>query len=168
MNRAYTSSRLSDDISPSTHKLNEKRTHLIAHTKFNYVHGHDFVVPGEFGPLDMRNTDRGILPDYPHVQWSHAQLRPQDKEVPWEDYLERRDFEEPLHEDDEILTVWAVDAECSNNITPNEALFTVVLALFGLFGLYKAVNAFQGDTSLPPLARKEMSDATSQKLYQEL
>ncbi|KNC85282.1 hypothetical protein SARC_02541 [Sphaeroforma arctica JP610] len=73
-----------------------------------------------------------------------------------------------LHEDDEILTVWAVDDQCENHITPNEALAQVVMALFGLFALYKTVVYCKGDMSMPPLAKKEMSDPCAERNYQQI
>ncbi|EDO38440.1 predicted protein [Nematostella vectensis] len=83
----------------------------------------------------------GDYPNLPHVSSQRRQFEG------WWDVQDRRNFNEPIHEDEDGLNIWLwTEVECNDKYTPTEAL-THWLTAFGLLGvvgflsyLYDAAN----------------------------
>ncbi|EGD74727.1 hypothetical protein PTSG_06090 [Salpingoeca rosetta] len=81
----------------------------------------------------MSHPDRMIDPTYPEVVDKSAQLK---EPFGYWNSQDRRNFNDPLDEDDDIKTMWVVDEQAANGrVSPSSAL----LQLLGVFGLLTAV-----------------------------
>eukprot|EP01137_Pigoraptor_chileana_P007017 Opistho-2@51992 len=83
-------------------------------------------------PASHAAEDDGLgVGDYPKIPYSHAQLRDPRKYV--FDPQERRELEDTLDENDEILSVWAPDAK--HPVSDGTAVLHLSIAL-GSIGLF--------------------------------
>ncbi|KAI0077930.1 hypothetical protein K474DRAFT_1690650 [Panus rudis PR-1116 ss-1] len=87
--------------------------------------------PAPAPPTPKEQEDDPQLGDYPRLPWVSKQTRPARG---WEDPQMRRNFGEPLHEKEEILSMWGPDIPV---VPPPIALrwFSMAVASFVTFGV---------------------------------
>merc|ERR1712141_346918 len=92
---------------------------------------------------DRGPKDDGLgIGDYPNLPERSYQLR--DPYVKYWDQQDRRNFGEPLHEEDDILSIWMPDRHDESMTTANEALRNLCIA-FGLLGFIYYLSTFYNE-----------------------
>jgi len=87
--------------------------------------------------------DDGLgLGDYPNLPERSYQLR--DPYAKYWDQQDRRNFGEPLHEEDDIMSIWMPDRHDESTTTANEALRNLCIA-FGLLGFVYYLSTFYNE-----------------------
>ncbi|KAK7463532.1 hypothetical protein VKT23_006880 [Stygiomarasmius scandens] len=86
-------------------------------------------------PYDI-NTDPEPLKDYPIAPPTNRQYLPP---TGWDDVQERRNFGDPLPDQDELLSMWGPDIP-PRGVTPSMALRHFALAALAFSGIYFVVK----------------------------
>ncbi|KAL1925241.1 uncharacterized protein VTP21DRAFT_124 [Calcarisporiella thermophila] len=94
--------------------------------------------------------------DYPDLPWTNAQTKPV---FGWWDEQERRNYNETIHEEDEILSIWSPDLHKYN---PYKALFQLSLFFAGV-GLF-AYNIKESHPVSPVIPRTYPYDGLKNEL----
>ncbi|KAF9820914.1 hypothetical protein IEO21_01141 [Rhodonia placenta] len=96
-------------------------------------------------PATFKDDDDPQLADYPRLPYISKQRRPARG---WEDWQMRRNFGEPLHEQEEILSMWGPDAPV---VPPSTALrwFMTAVAGFTTFGVITKFALIPSRPSVP-------------------
>eukprot|EP00043_Microstomoeca_roanoka_P025093 m.7485 g.7485 ORF g.7485 m.7485 type:complete len:142 (+) comp5230_c0_seq1:90-515(+) len=97
-------------------------------------------------------VDRMIDPTYPEHSDISAQLK-----TPWGYWnsQDRRNFNEPLDENDDIKTVWVVDEQTANGrVSPKQGLFQLMAVLGMLTGVYLLAKGSKPEYKKPVHGRE--------------
>ncbi|KAH9928286.1 uncharacterized protein B0H18DRAFT_953990 [Fomitopsis serialis] len=99
-----------------------------------------FPVRSYATPVHYKEEHDPQLGDYPQLPWVSRQRLPARG---WDDQQMRRNFGDPLHDRDEILSMWGLDAPV---VPPSTALRHFIIAFsgiaaFGVFCKYALVPA---------------------------
>jgi len=98
-------------------------------------------------------NDRQIDPRYPHViETEIAYQRPRHL---YDDKLDRRNFGDPVHEDDELYNPWVFNWKC-DDVPMSTAIFQFLLAVSPFFIIYYGCKYFEEPLIVPktlPYAR---------------
>ncbi|KDN38801.1 hypothetical protein K437DRAFT_259298 [Tilletiaria anomala UBC 951] len=98
------------------------------------------------------------LGDYPDVAYSSRQLRKSSPK--WFDPQEKANYAETLHEQEDVLSVWAPDLH--QNVKPTSALFQLLLAA-GAASLFASI-IYATRPSLPAMPRSYPRDGLAEEL----
>eukprot|EP00128_Syssomonas_multiformis_P007222 Colp12_sorted_trinity150504_noHs@14206 len=84
--------------------------------------------------------------NYEQPPFVSAQVRPQGEKL-YDDWQDRRNLNEKLHEEDDILTVWGVDDK--PHLTKWQALRQLSGVLLFLFGVYQVAKLWNSPARRP-------------------
>ncbi|CCM00105.1 uncharacterized protein FIBRA_02132 [Fibroporia radiculosa] len=85
-------------------------------------------------PAAVKEDDDPQLADYPRLPYISRQRLPARG---WDDWQMRRNFGDPLHEQDEIISMWGPDASV---VEPSTALRHFTIAFLGFFAFGATVK----------------------------
>lgn len=106
---------------------------------------------------DSGGTSKGIdeglkLGDYPVLPWKSAQL---NAPRGWWDNQDRRNKEDPIHEEEDALSVWLYDAVENNGIYTRWQALGQLLLMFGfLGGVYWLSTLYDAPSRNPAVPRQ--------------
>eukprot|EP00123_Amoebidium_parasiticum_P022707 comp9319_c0_seq1/m.4400 comp9319_c0_seq1/g.4400 ORF comp9319_c0_seq1/g.4400 comp9319_c0_seq1/m.4400 type:complete len:159 (-) comp9319_c0_seq1:97-573(-) len=122
---------------------------LVSQARWAHAVAANPAVAGEYSKWDVRNNDRGIDSSYPHVHAKSAQFK--DPLGDYEDKQDRRNLNDPIHEDDEIQTMWSLDEQ---DYTPFRTAWARVFITLGLlYGVYRLAKKFDAPSRNPTAPR---------------
>jgi len=91
----------------------------------------------------------GNYPNLPDISYQRRQ------HTGWWDWQDRRNFNEPIHEDEDALNVWVwQEVECNDIYTPHQALLHMIAA-FSIVGFVGFLSYLYDQTDPNPAVPKE-------------
>ncbi|XP_065911706.1 NADH dehydrogenase [ubiquinone] 1 beta subcomplex subunit 8, mitochondrial-like [Dysidea avara] len=96
-------------------------------------------------------NDERMIGDYPNLPPVSAQEK---SPFGWWDPQDRRNSEETIHEEDDVLNMWMYDTESMSPVNKWQGLGSI-LAVFGLFGVFLYAAYLYDMPSRNPAAPKE-------------